>query len=1201
MKKELFFIAGAAAIFAGCARETEVATPETGRKHITIQASLAPETKTTVEITNGNGVYSWVEDETIAVIESETEKATEFAVSDVENGYFEGTIASGNTLMGAVSPASAVTEVIAEGGDVSYSIEFSGSYSADQTNAILVAADPDEIESPVAADPLYKFQFKHVGGLMKVTYVNIPVGTKALRYTTNQNIVGVVEDLATLTGVEVTTSALSGGMTAVVNFDTPVSTPNTPHVFYVPVPTGTYGSFEIALLDDAGTVIPGTLRSKTQNFTVARTDIIRIPTVTLPAATPTNEYVKVTSDDNLTDGVYLIVNEGNGVAFDGSLETLDVAENTVDVTITNGTIASSTEVDAATFTIDMTNGTILSHSGKYIGRNANSNGLDSGESALTNSISIDEDGNAVVVSANDLHLRFNSASNQSRFRYYKSGQEAIQLYKRTSVSTLIDPALSFSPASVSISDADYESFVAPALTNAYHVPVVWTSSDENEDYAVLDTETGEVLLKGVPGTFTITASSAASSIFSASSASYTVTVTSSAPGYVKVTTKPTDWSGQYLIVYEEDNVAFNGGLSSLDVVNNTIGVTIESGKIESNSTTDAAAFAITPVSSGYSIKSASGYYIGRTANSNGMDTSTSEAYVNTLEYVNSAVAITSSGGPVLKYNDASNQNRFRYYGSGQKAIQLYKLEDNRTAAGISWSANSASATIADGDVVTFTAPTLSNPNNLTVSYSSTDLSVATISNAGVVSILDGGTTTIRAAFAGDATYKPATAEYILTVTDNRTPVVSYDFETIAELNVLVTSTSDTYSGKLTNAVVSFVPAANTAIVKDATGSVMFYKSTQDGGHGLLQGQTYTGDIEVTAVKYYDLYSEITVWDAAFIGNETPVAPESVTLASLVGNYNNYQNAYVQATGLTVTNVNNKNITVTNGNSSYVVYFSPNETIPCGVDDVITVVGTVTKYGSTEQIKVWDANDITVTTVAPKVITFTQPSAGGSFTVSVGGNTITSGTTVASGTTVTLTATPANDYTFDGWTVTGATVADASAATTTFTMGTSAVNISASFSSAGGPAEYTIQWGPSYNSKTVSGYTENWDATMDGFKVNMANWNNNNNSWNYVKCGRKNNTSVATIITDTAIPEAIKTVTITIDALTASKINSITLYVSSSKTSGWTSVGTFTKAAGDQSVIISSPASNKYYKIEVDCASGSSNGLLTLSKAVYTTN
>ncbi len=176
----------------------------------------------------------------------------------------------------------------------------------------------------------------------------------------------------------------------------------------------------------------------------------------------------------------------------------------------------------------------------------------------------------------------------------------------------------------------------------------------------------------------------------------------------------------------------------------------------------------------------------------------------------------------------------------------------------------------------------------------------------------------------------------------------------------------------------------------------------------------------------------------------------------------------------------------------------------------------------------------------------------------------------------------------------ATASDAVAAT---------INTSATLTdpNAGAPTEYTIEWGSSYNGSSVSSYTATWDATKDGFKVNMENFNNNNNNWSYVKCGRKNYASVATIITDAAITEAIKTVTITIDALTAISINSITLYVSSSKTSGWTSAGTFTKATGNQSVTIASPAANKFYKLEFDCASGSSNGLLTLSKVVYSTN
>lgn len=145
--------------------------------------------------------------------------------------------------------------------------------------------------------------------------------------------------------------------------------------------------------------------------------------------------------------------------------------------------------------------------------------------------------------------------------------------------------------------------------------------------------------------------------------------------FVKVTNTLDDWSGDYLIVYEAGNVAFNGGLTTLDAVSNTIPVTIKNGAIESNSTTDAAKFTID--SNGY-IKSANGYYIGQTSNANGLKSSTSTKYVNKFTVNNDDSVDVVSGGAYLRYNATSGQYRFRYYKSSsyssQKAIALYKWE-----------------------------------------------------------------------------------------------------------------------------------------------------------------------------------------------------------------------------------------------------------------------------------------------------------------------------------------------------------------------------------------------------------------------------------------------------------------------------------------------------------------------------------------------
>ena len=152
--------------------------------------------------------------------------------------------------------------------------------------------------------------------------------------------------------------------------------------------------------------------------------------------------------------------------------------------------------------------------------------------------------------------------------------------------------------------------------------------------------------------------------------------------------------------------------------------------------------------------------------------------------------------------------------------------------------------------------------------------------------------------------------------------------------------------------------------------------------------------------------------------------------------------------------------------------------------------------------------------------------------------------------------------------------------------------------AGEPVEYTLFFGANYNSAKIQNYTSTWSATSNGFTCTLTNWNNNQNGWNYVRAGRKNAASVATITTAVAVPEALTTVTMTVDAVTTDKINSLKLYVSSD--ADFTTKDTYTVTAAKGNVVfnISNPVANAYYKIEVDCASGSSNGLIQVSKVVY---
>lgn len=171
-------------------------------------------------------------------------------------------------------------------------------------------------------------------------------------------------------------------------------------------------------------------------------DAVYTITVNAPAPTPSGTtYTKVTSTSDITDGEYLIVYEDENVAFNGNLTTLDAANNTVSVVISEGVIAGTTAIDAAVFTIDVANGTLRSHMGDYIGVSTYGNGLKQNASANYPAHTFAIDGDNAVISIygetwnsggpGSMILNYNKAVSDKRFRYYKGGsQQPIQLYKK---------------------------------------------------------------------------------------------------------------------------------------------------------------------------------------------------------------------------------------------------------------------------------------------------------------------------------------------------------------------------------------------------------------------------------------------------------------------------------------------------------------------------------------------------------------------------------------------------------------------------------------------------------------------------------------------------------------------------------------------------------------------------------------------------
>ena len=98
--------------------------------------------------------------------------------------------------------------------------------------------------------------------------------------------------------------------------------------------------------------------------------------------------------------------------------------------------------------------------------------------------------------------------------------------------------------------------------------------------------------------------------------------------------------------------------------------------------------------------------------------------------------------------------------SAASATVSITVNDTRADAGISFDEDSESTTWGES----YTGQALNNDNSLAVTWSSTVPAVATVdAGTGEVTVVKAGTTTIKATFDGDATYKKAIASYSLTV------------------------------------------------------------------------------------------------------------------------------------------------------------------------------------------------------------------------------------------------------------------------------------------------------------------------------------------------------------------------------------------------------------------------------------------------------
>lgn len=129
-----------------------------------------------------------------------------------------------------------------------------------------VISDPSQVSGEGA-----NLDFRHIAAMFKVEYSNVPVTAAKFVLTADKRICGDFEIAdCTVPGAVISTDASGDGKSVTVNFAAPVL-PGESITFYVPIPAGTYGYFQMRLKDRADKTLAG--HQYTGPFTVSRAEL----------------------------------------------------------------------------------------------------------------------------------------------------------------------------------------------------------------------------------------------------------------------------------------------------------------------------------------------------------------------------------------------------------------------------------------------------------------------------------------------------------------------------------------------------------------------------------------------------------------------------------------------------------------------------------------------------------------------------------------------------------------------------------------------------------------------------------------------------------------------------------------------------------------------------------------------------------------
>jgi len=384
-----------------------------------------------------------------------------------------------------------------------------------------------------------------------------------------------------------------------------------------------------------------------------------------------------------------------------------------------------------------------------------------------------------------------NGNSSTYYTYYDNGWKSVSSSSDPTVKTNIFTArppqtLSFSPTTAEYDLYTPGAFVKPTLSG-YQTTVTFDSSDKT--VATVDAD-GTVQPHSV-GTTTIIATAAGTAEYQGATATYELTViNSNMPKYVKA--EEMEDGVQYLIVSGNRVLRNNNNSVSANEV------VVENEVIYYDAPATDLWTAVTD-GNAYNLTNNNRYLRLSSNNSLSISSSKSGTSSNNLwsyDASNNYLRINS------RYLYFTNNN-FTTSSSAHNAA-LYVLDDGRQAQEIAFGAADAEYDLGTSKWTKAT-PALTGAKT-TVTYASSDATVATVANDGTVTPLKVGTTTITATASADAQYKKATASYTLSVVNSAVVEKTYNRVSSISAGTYLIMGRETSSGRAGTYVCVFPPS-----------------------------------------------------------------------------------------------------------------------------------------------------------------------------------------------------------------------------------------------------------------------------------------------------------------------------------------------------------------------------------------------------------